>query len=145
MLGNTSPGLFSFSPDEEKNAESAFSEVQNYLYEPDAAILKAGAFKLLGERLQINKLQQHSHLYTSSDLVDFPGKRFKVLQTILFNDFKKAQVPKQINVVCRNFDLKPEDLKKRFGLKDGGADFLFFSTDYKNRKVVIHAQKINFT
>ncbi|HET8828381.1 MAG TPA: hypothetical protein VFM79_03530, partial [Pelobium sp.] len=80
--------------------------------------------------------------YTSNELIDFPGKRFKIIKTILFNDFTKAQVPKQINLVCRNFNFKPDELKKKFKLKDGGNDFLFFSTNYKDQKVVIHAQKV---
>lgn len=142
LLNREEIKVISFNFDEEKNAEPQSGKLLNYLYEPDVALLKAGMFKLLTERYPVVKIHQHSHLYTSNELVDFPGKRFKIIKTILFNDFTKAQVPKQINVVCRNFSLKPDELKKQFKFKDGGNDFLFFSTNYKDQKVVIHAQKV---
>lgn len=134
--------IISFSLEEEKNAEATFGPVSTYLYEPDAALLKAGMFKLLTQQYPLDKLHQHSHLYTSNELVSFPGKVFKIVKTILFNDFTPAQAPKQVNVVCRNFNLKPEELKKKFKLKDGGNDFLFFSTNYKDQKIVIHAKRV---
>jgi len=142
VLNGTETKVISFSYSEEKNTKSNAGKVLNYLYEPDASLLKAGMFKLLTEKYPVSKVHQHSHLYTSNELIDFPGKRFKIVKTILFNDFTKAQVPKQINVVCRNFDLKPDELKKRLKLNDGGSDFLFFTTNYKEQKIVIHAQKV---
>ncbi len=142
LLGSQDSKIISFNFAEEKKAESKAGKLKNYLYEPDACILKAGMFKLLTERYPVSKVHQHSHLYTSNELIDFPGKRFKIVKSILFNDFTKAQVPKQINLVCRNFNLKPDELKKQFKLKDGGNDFLFFSTNYKEQKIVIHATKL---
>jgi precorrin-6B methylase 2 len=142
LLNGAETKVISFNITAEKTAETKPGKLLNYLYEPDASILKAGMFKLLTEKYPVTKVHQHSHLYTSNELIDFPGKRFKIIKTILFNDFTKAQVPKQINVVCRNFNLKPDELKKNFKLKDGGSDFLFFSTNYKEQKIVIQAQKV---
>nr|WP_294898978.1 hypothetical protein [uncultured Pedobacter sp.] len=142
LLNSGESKIISFNYAEERNAEIKVGKLLNYLYEPDASLLKAGMFKLLTEKYPVNKVHQHSHLYTSNELVDFPGKRFKIIKTILFNDFTKALVPKQINLVCRNFNLKPDELKQKFKLKDGGTDFLFFSTNHKEQKIVIHAQKV---
>ncbi|MDR0972648.1 MAG: SAM-dependent methyltransferase, partial [Prevotellaceae bacterium] len=71
---------FAFYPSEERQAACRYAdEVLNYLYEPNAAILKAGAFKLLAARFGLFKLHPNSHLYTSdSPIVDFPGRRFRV-------------------------------------------------------------------
>lgn len=142
ILGSQDTKIISFNFSEERNVETQPTKILNYLYEPDASILKAGMFKLLTERYPVAKIHQHSHLYTSNELIDFPGKRFKVIKTVLFNDFTKAQIPRQVNLVCRNFDLKPDELKKKFKLKDGGNEFLFFTTNYKDQKTVIHAQKV---
>lgn len=142
ILNSQDSKIISFNFSEERNVDSKAVKLMNYLYEPDACILKAGMFKLLTERYPVAKIHQHSHLYTSNELIDFPGKRFKIIKTILFNDFTKAQVPNQINLVCRNFNLKPDELKKQFKLKDGGTDFLFFTTNYKEQKIVVHAQKV---
>jgi len=60
----------------------------------------------------------------------------------MFDNFNGKQVPRQVNVVCRNFILKPDELKKKFKLKDGGNSFLFFTTNYKEQKIVILAEKV---
>lgn len=142
MLNRDEIKVISFTLEEEKNTATKSGKLLNYLYEPDVALLKAGMFKLLTERYPVYKIHQHSHLYTSNEFVDFPGKRFKIIKTILFNNFTSGQVPKQVNLVCRNFNLKPDELKKTFKFKDGGNDFLFFSTNHKDQKIVIHAQKV---
>src|SRR5690606_37349066 len=57
-------------------ATVSYSNPKTYLYEPNAAILKSGAFNLISEKFRLKKLHQHTHLYTSETLIDFPGRRF---------------------------------------------------------------------
>uniref|UniRef100_UPI0040483990 THUMP-like domain-containing protein n=1 Tax=Algoriphagus sp. TaxID=1872435 RepID=UPI0040483990 len=118
---------FEFEPGAEERAHSQFAEAGNYLIEPLAGILKAGAFTLFGARFGLKKLERNSHLYTSDSFTrDIPGRIFEVIQEIS----PKKQVIKtifptgKVNVICRNYVMGPEELKKKLGLKDGGEDYL---------------------
>lgn len=118
---------FEFCTSDEKTAIPSFSDPLVYLYEPDAAILKSGAFKLVGNTFGLHKLQQNTHLYTSATIVqNFPGKVFKIEALIKPNPKAVRQyLPEgKANVVTRNYPLSPEQLKKKTGLKDGGEKFL---------------------
>ena len=144
LLQKDKKEIHQFSYQTEKDLEITAKAILNYLYEPDAAILKAGFFKSLAPQFKVDKIHQHSHLYTSNILVNnFPGKKFQISKILSFNHFLKENKTKKANVVTRNFDLKPEEIKKKFKIKDGGEIFLFFSTNYKNEKVVIEATRIN--
>jgi len=87
-----------------------------FLYEPNSAILKAGAYKLIAERFGLHKLDVNTHLYGSDTLIEhFPGRVWKVVE---------KQDLKQANVLCRNYPLTPEQLKKKLHLKDGGTAYV---------------------
>ena len=91
-----------------------------YLYEPNAAILKAGAYKLIAEQFGLRKLDVNTHLYTSETFVEnFPGRVFKALP---LNE--RNEVGPQANVLVRNYPLTPEQLKKKLHLRDGGTAFV---------------------
>ena len=125
---------FIFSIEEEQEAASKWNEPLEYLYEPNASIMKAGAFKLVGERYQLNKLSVNTHLYTSIQLIaDFPGRIFRVEN--LNPDKKELHnlLPtKQVNVLTRNYPLRPEELKKKLNVRDGGDKYLIgFSSEKK--------------
>ena len=109
---------FVFTREEEANSVSHLSGTAGlYLYEPNAAILKAGAYKLIGERFGLQKLDANTHLYVSDTLVpDFPGRLWRI------TDHKPD---KQANVLCRNYPMTPEQLKKKLHLRDGGTAFVF--------------------
>ncbi|MBD3749127.1 MAG: hypothetical protein IE931_06505 [Sphingobacteriales bacterium] len=142
LLNDKETRTLEFDEQEEKNLEIQAQKLKQYLYEPDTAILKAGFFKSLSPKFGVDKIHQHSHLYTSENVnPDFPGKIFKVIETFDFNQFSKSNYSKKANVVCRNFHLKPDEIKKKFKIKDGGTDFLFFTTNSKNQKIVILAEK----
>lgn len=71
--------VFKFTYEEEQQVNSSFSQPKKYLYEPNAAIMKAGAFKTIGNHFSLDKLAQHTHLYTSDELInDFPGRTFEI-------------------------------------------------------------------
>jgi hypothetical protein len=118
---------FDFCLSEEKRSVSSFSDPLSYLYEPNSVLLKSGAFKLIGNRYQLQKLQQHTHLYTSDRLVEnFPGRIF-IIESIIKSDPKVVRhyFPEgKANVITRNYPLTVEQLKKKVGLKDGGEKFL---------------------
>ncbi len=125
---------FSFTIDAEKKSSVTQGEPQKYLYEPNSSILKAGAFKLISEKYQLQKLATNTHLYTSERLLEnFPGRIFQV--DVLNPEIK--QLPKlllnnQANIVTRNYPLKPEELKKKLKLRDGGDKYLIgFSSERK--------------
>lgn len=126
-----------------ENINATFSEPKKYLFEPNTAILKAGAFQQISAHLKIDKLHQHSHLYTSDKLVDFPGRRFEIKQCISYNKKQLLQlVPsKKANITTRNFPETVAQIRKKTGLKDGGNQYLFFTTDVNNKHLVLICEK----
>ncbi len=127
------------------NCES-YSLPNNYLYEPNAAILKSGGFSEVSSKLKLNKLHQHSHLYTSDELfLDFPGRTFKIKEVFLYN---KKRIKKQIalskaNITTRNFPKTVAQIRKETKIKDGGDSYLFFTTNLNNELIVISCAKCN--
>ena len=120
---------FTFTREEEINSEAINvrstinSEAINYLYEPNAAILKAGAYKLVAQRFGLQKLDVNTHLYTSETLVEnFPGRVWKVKEPT--PTLPKGKEMKQANVLVRNYPLTAEQLKKKLHLRDGGTAFV---------------------
>jgi hypothetical protein len=136
---------FSFGLREEKNAGVNFSEPLTYLFEPNAALLKSGAFKILAERTGLLKLHPSTHLYTSSTLVhDFPGRVFK-LESPLKSDPKEVLkfFPEgKANVFTRNYPLSVDELRKKLKLKDGGYQYLVAFTGMTG-KLLYAAQRIS--
>ena len=134
---------FNFMLQEEKLALSNFSEPQEYLYEPNSAILKSGAFKTVGNKFNLYKLHDHSHLYTNSKLLAFPGRTFEIVKTIPFNkkEIKKLNLNKA-NITVRNFPMTVAQIRKKFKIKDGGEAYLFFTTNPEGEKIVVHCNKI---
>ncbi|MCR5049971.1 MAG: class I SAM-dependent methyltransferase [Paludibacteraceae bacterium] len=95
-----------------------------YLYEPNAAILKAGAYKLVGERFGLHKADNNTHLYFSDQLVtDFPGRIWHT-QSVIRDRKDLPSDMTQANILTRNYPLTPEQLKKKLHLRDGGTAFI---------------------
>ncbi len=128
-----------FTFTEERNSEVQYSEPLSYLYEPNASILKAGAFKFIGNKFSLNKLQTNTHLYTSHELVEnFPGRVFKIeMVNPKESDLKKYFPYGKANVATRNYPLSADELKKKLKLKDGSDLFLFGVTSLKKRVLLI--------
>ena len=137
---------FDFTDEEEQNAIPKFdSQVGQYLYEPNAAILKAGAFKSMATRFGLNKLHPHTHLYTSDTLVqEFPGRIFRVQEVFSYKDAKTAlKTLRKANVAVRNFPQTADELKKSLKLGDGGEVYIFGTTLDNGQKVIISCFKEN--
>ena len=104
----------------------------DYLYEPNASIMKAGCFSLLEEHFRVSQLDRNSHLFVSEAPVnDFPGRKFAIVATTSMNkrELKEAlQGIDRANIAVRNFPLSVVDLRKRLKLKDGGDVFIFATT-----------------
>ncbi|MFZ4724253.1 MAG: THUMP-like domain-containing protein [Paludibacter sp.] len=139
--------LFEFFLQEENISNSIFtSELQQYLFEPNAAVMKSGAFKLVGNKFNLHKLHINTHLYTSNELIhDFPGRIFEIKQVWGNgkNEFKNLALhfPKA-NITTRNFPMTVEEIRKKLKIKDGGATYLFACTLSNEQKVVIECNKI---
>jgi hypothetical protein len=126
---------FNFSFSEEENASSKFNSPQKYLYEPNASILKSGAFKSIGVRFKLDKIQVNTHLYTSNQLEkDFPGRVFEIEQ-LSFDP--KSLANNKANIICRNYPLTPEELKKKLKLKDGGEKFVIAFSGQSKKHVIL--------
>jgi hypothetical protein len=123
--------------------ECNYALAQKYLYEPNAAILKSGAFQEIAIQLNINKLHKHSHLYTSENLIDFPGRCFKIISETNYNSKKLAQLipTKKAHITTRNFPETVAQIRKKTKLKDGGHQYLFFTTNINNEKIVLVCEK----
>ena len=137
---------FEFSETSEHSANSEFAPtIKHYLYEPNASLMKSGAFKLISKRFGIEKLHVNSHLYTSDNLVyDFPGRIFEVVGFAPFNKKIKKELLKDItesSVATRNFPLSANDLRKSLNLKESDKNFVFGTTLMGEKKVVILAKK----
>ncbi|MFM9837108.1 MAG: THUMP-like domain-containing protein [Cyclobacteriaceae bacterium] len=117
---------FTFFASNEKKSESQFNKPLSYLYEPNASILKAGAFKLISSRFNIFKLHTNTHLYTSQELIqNFPGRTFKIERIDPTDkELKMLLLGGKANVATRNYPLSAEELKKKLRLKDGGEKFV---------------------
>ena len=115
----------------------------SYLYEPNAAILKSGAFHQIADEFNLFKLHKHSHLYTSNSLIDFPGRRFKIEQVLKYDKklLKKMIPEKKANITIRNFPKTVAQIRKETSLKDGGKSYLFFTTDMKNNHICLLTKK----
>lgn len=134
---------FDFLLENENEAQANYSEPLAYLYEPNTAVLKAGAFNTIATSKNIKKLHKHSHLYTSDILIEFPGRTFKIETKIPFNKklFSKQKITKA-NVTTRNFPLSVGDIRKKLKIKDGGYIYLFFTTDLDGNKIILVCSKV---
>ncbi len=133
---------FEFALDDDANEQ--YSEPMKFLFEPNAAIMKSGGFKNVASQLNVAKLHQHSHLYTSDQEIDFPGRRFSIVRNLPYNKetlrFLKSM--KNANLSVRNFHESTDDLRKSLKVKDGGENYCFFTTDKNDRKIVLICTKI---
>lgn len=137
---------FIFTQRQEKEASCPLAdEVGAYLYEPNASLLKAGAYRSPMQTYPVRKLHMSSHLYTSDEYIpDFPGRKFRVEavggfgkkeQKALLQGLDKA------NLTIRNFPSSVAELRKRLKLKEGGEVYLFATTLADERKVLVKCVK----
>ena len=122
LTTSDTPVGFSFSRSEEREAQCEYYDGSReelisagaYVYEPNAAIIKAGAFKLVAQRYGLCKMAPNTHLYLSKELVeDFPGRVWQIIESNM-KDAKNTQA----SILTRNYPLTPEQLRKKLKIKD---------------------------
>ena len=120
------PTPFAFTWEQEKAARSTYSIPQTYLYEPNAAILKSGAFRLIGERYELEKLAPDTHLYTAEvQKPEFPGRLFRIIEQVTLHSRLHEQFENGCaNVLTRNYPLRVEEILRKTGLREGGTSYL---------------------
>ena len=127
---------FTFQFKEEKTAVSAFSEPQQFLYIPNNAVLKSGAFNLVSQFFNGKKLHPNTHFYTSDKRIErFPGR---VLEINMI-DSKHIRKGEKYNIISKNYPLSPDEIKKKYKILDGGNCYLIF-TQTQNRKIILKSQ-----
>lgn len=133
---------FSFIYDSEKLV--TYNMPKKYIYEPNAAIMKSGGFDEIAMQYKIDKLHQHSHLYTSVSLIEFPGRIFEVENCIHYSkaDMKLHLENNKANVTTRNFPETVESIRKKWKIAAGGNLYCFFTTDVNNNKIVLLCNKL---
>ena len=142
-LNSKSSHLFSGTLGTEKSKQTKVGNISNFLYEPHPGLLKAGFFKSV-ETEDVFKLNSNTHLYSSKELdTKFPGKSFQVIETgpVDMGWLKKHLPNKQVNISTRNFPGKPEDLRKKLKLSDGGDLTLFGYRNHLNQVELALTQK----
>lgn len=129
---------------EEETPNLNFALPKKYLYEPNSGLMKSGCFELISSRFKISKLHTNSHIYTSDEIIDFPGRVFQINQEFLYNkeNMKKHLQYQQGNITTRNFPETVENIRKKWKIKDGGNLFCFFTTNINNQKIVLLCTKI---
>lgn len=127
-----------------KRYSAHYSLPRKYLYVPNASLMKSGGFEAVSELFSVEKLHQHSHLYTSDELIDFPGRKFQIDAIAPFQKKEISQYiqGKKMNVSCRNFPIKPDEIKKKYKIKDGGSVFAFFTTNINDEKIILLCTKL---
>ena len=118
----------------------------NYLYEPNAALMKAGVFAQLAGRYGVTPLAPNSHLFISAEPVEhFPGRTFRVVAVSTMNkkELKEKVLPLgQANISVRNFPMSVAELRRRLKLSEGGGNYLFATTLATSERVIIVCQGI---
>ena len=134
---------FSFVLNENETIAS-YSLPKNYLFEPNASIMKSGGFDEIGIQLGLEKLHQHSHLYTSEEIIDFPGRVFEIETKLNYDksSMKNYLSNKKANITTRNFPETVENIRKKWKINDGGNLYCFFTTDVNNSKIVLLCKKL---
>lgn len=130
---------FNFTAGEERNALCQYADsAATFLYEPNAAIMKAGAFKLISRAYGISKLSLNTQLYTSDKLIDgFQGRVWKVMSEAN----KKQIIGMPLNVLSRNYPLSAEQIRAKYKLSEGSKDYLI-ATKIADNNCMLLAERL---
>lgn len=132
LLHDDAREVFEFERSMVQAASQVYPQNPQYLYEPNASIMKAGCFDLVAERFSLSQLDSNSHLFVSeTEVQDFPGRRFVIERVTTMNkrDLKEAlSGVSRANIAVRNFPMTVAELRKRLRVQDGGDVFIFATT-----------------
>ena len=145
MLTDDGDHDFSFTPQQESGAEALYLSADECLegmrvYEPDAALLKAGAFRLISARYDLKKAAPNAHLYFSNQLSALPGRWWQILG--VYTRAKEVQrALTRANILTRNYTLSADALHWQLRLKDGGDDYII-GCRIADRPLLLHCRRI---
>ena len=139
--------VFSYTSNNETGSFCQAPSSPQYLYEPNASVMKAGCFQLIAQRFGISQPDKNSHLFLSEQIIpDFPGRGFVIERTCTMNkrELKTGLAGiAQANIAVRNFPLSVADLRKRLKLKDGGDVYIFATTSAEKGHLLLVCRKIS--
>ena len=119
-----------------------FGYTESLLFDPDVAVRKTGLFNSLGIQFNLKKLAPNSHLYTGETFIEnFPGRIFIIEKSMTFREFLREKSLNQANIAIRNFHIKPDEIRKRSGIMEGGDVYIFCTTNLENERVVLITRK----
>jgi hypothetical protein len=136
-----------FAPSPANGEKPATPAEADYFYEAGAALVKAGLAAEYSVSLDMAQASENSPYFFSGKLHDnYFGRTFRVAEMISFSKSAVRQYLEEsgitkANVAARNFPANAEELSKLFELKDGGEEYLFFTSDYDKSKWLIHCRK----
>ena len=131
-LESTDPD-FIFNFNDEKNATAEYYDSQKFLYLPNNAVLKSGAFNTVAKKFKLLKLHANTHFYTSDELVkEFPGR---VLEVVVIEP-KQILKGEKFNIISKNYPLSPDEIKKKYKISDGGKNYLIFTQSQKGKIIL---------
>ncbi len=137
--------IFRFRFGEEEQLEIKTGEISKYLYDPFAAVTKAGAFKSIAKKLDLHALHANTHVYSSEQLVEhFPGRVFEVKSVVAYDPKKLLALfpDKKATLVLRNFPVESATVLKQLPLKSDIKNYLFLVTDCNGNAVAIVCEKL---
>jgi len=131
-LETTEPD-FEFYFEEVSSAVSQYSKPQKYLYIPNNSVMKSGAFNLISKKFNLRKLHPNTHFYTSEEKnQNFPG-RILSIESI---DPKAVEKGGKYNIISKNYPLTPDEIRKKYKLKDGGNRYMIFTQDIQGKIIL---------
>ena len=134
---------FSFRSEDEKHAPMRLAPaIQPYIYEPNAAIIKAGAYRLIAEQYELSKLDMNTHLYTSDTYMSgFPGRVWEVIDAEIKEPKKQLDKAVRYSILSRNYPLSPEEIRKKYKLRDGDEQYLI-AARHQGKPLLISAKRL---
>ncbi len=134
--------VFEFNWNDEPQSISQFSAPLKFIYEPNSSILKSGAFKLTGKKLNLKKLHVNTHLYTSDEVLNsFPGKVFEI--SVELKNPKKEIEKQAFHLLVKNYPLKTEEVRKKYKIKEGNDSTLIFTQSISGKHILLVKQMRN--
>lgn len=139
-LGKDRTQIFHFNQLDEAKVQVRYALPDQFLFRPNTAVLKAGAFKTIAHTFDIHKLHPNTHLYTATTPKhDFVGKTYYIRHVCKYT--KRSVIPhlsdRKANIATMNFPDSPALVRKKLGLKDGGNQYIFGITDKDNKKIIL--------
>ena len=137
--------IFRFRFSEEEELEIKTGEISKYLYDPFAAVTKAGAFKSIAKKLELHALHANTHVYSSDQLVNhFPGRVYEVKSVVAYDPKKLLALfpDKKATLVLRNFPVDSAMVLKKLPLNSNIKNYLFLITDFNGNAVAVVCENV---